>query len=51
MPTYLLEIGTEELPADRVTEAQERLKTLVADGLKKAAYLLSQLLAWGRRAG
>ena len=36
MPTYLLEIGTEELPADRVTEAQERLKTMTAESLKKA---------------
>ncbi len=36
MPTYLLEIGTEELPADRVTEAQERLKTMTTESLKKA---------------
>lgn len=35
MPTYLLEIGTEELPADRVTEAQERLKALTSESLKK----------------
>lgn len=33
MPTYLLEIGTEELPADHVPEAQERLKTLLSDKL------------------
>lgn len=33
MPTYLLEIGTEELPADHVPEAQERLKTLINDKL------------------
>jgi glycyl-tRNA synthetase beta chain len=36
MPDYLIEIGTEELPADHVPEAQERLKTLLSDGLKKA---------------
>lgn len=36
MPDYLLEIGTEELPADHVPEAQERLKSLLGDALKKA---------------
>ena len=47
MPTYLLEIGTEELPADRVTEAQERLKTLVADGLKKASLPFESITCMG----
>jgi glycyl-tRNA synthetase beta chain len=36
MPNYLLEIGTEELPADHVPEAQDRLKTLISDALKQA---------------
>lgn len=36
MPTYLLEIGTEELPAHHVSEAQERLKSLLSDALKEA---------------
>lgn len=36
MPTYLLEIGTEELPADHVPEAQDRLKTLISEALKQA---------------
>lgn len=36
MPDYLLEIGTEELPADQVPEAQERLKQLMADALSDA---------------
>lgn len=36
MSTYLLEIGTEELPADYVSEAQERLKSLVGEALSQA---------------
>lgn len=36
MPDYLLEVGTEELPADQVPEAQERLKTLLSESLKEA---------------
>lgn len=36
MPTYLLEIGTEELPADQVSEAQERLKSLLSEALTQA---------------
>lgn len=36
MPTYLLEIGTEELPADHVPEAQDRLKTLMSDFLSQS---------------
>ena len=36
MPTYLLEIGTEELPADHVPGLQERLKSYIADAMEKA---------------
>lgn len=36
MPDYLLEVGTEELPADQVPEAQERLKVLISDALREA---------------
>lgn len=36
MPDYLLEVGTEELPADQVPEAQERLKNLMTDALREA---------------
>lgn len=36
MPDYLLEIGTEELPADQVPEAQARLKSLIGDALTEA---------------
>lgn len=34
MPNYLLEIGTEELPAGFIPEAQARLEQLMTDGLK-----------------
>ncbi len=34
MPNYLLEIGTEELPAGFIPEAQTRLEQLMSDGLK-----------------
>lgn len=47
MPTYLLEIGTEELPADRVTEAQERLKTMTAESLKKANLAFESITCMG----
>src|SRR4029453_4046265 len=36
MPDYLLEIGTEELPAGHVSQAQERLKGLTAEALEQA---------------
>src|ERR1700733_3642481 len=36
MSTYLLEIGTEELPAGYINEAQERLKELTSEALKTA---------------
>lgn len=36
MPTYLLEIGTEELPASHVADAQEKLKTSMTEALEKA---------------
>lgn len=35
MPDYLLEVGTEELPADQVPEAQDKLKSLMADALRE----------------
>ena len=47
MPTYLLEIGTEELPADHVTEAQERLKTLMSDLLSQANVPFEEILTLG----
>lgn len=34
MPNYLLEIGTEELPAGFIPEAEARLEQLMTDGLK-----------------
>jgi glycyl-tRNA synthetase beta chain len=36
MANYLLEIGTEELPADFVPEAQERLRNLLSEALESA---------------
>lgn len=36
MSIYLLEIGTEELPASFITEAQSRLRELLEDALKNA---------------
>lgn len=36
MSIYLLEIGTEELPASFITEAQGRLKELLSDALRSA---------------
>lgn len=36
MPDYLLEVGTEELPAEQVPEAQERLKALMSAALREA---------------
>jgi glycyl-tRNA synthetase beta subunit len=36
MSTYLLEIGTEELPAGYINEAQERLQELTSEALKTA---------------
>lgn len=35
MPNYLLEIGTEELPAGHVSEAQEKLEQLLSEALKE----------------
>jgi len=35
MPDYLLEVGTEELPANQVPEAQQRLKMLLGDALQE----------------
>ncbi len=34
MPDYLLEIGTEELPAAQINEAQAKLEQLMEDALK-----------------
>lgn len=47
MPDYLLEIGTEELPADHVPEAQERLKTLISDALKQASVPFESVTTMG----
>ena len=47
MPDYLLEIGTEELPADQVPEAQERLKNLIADALKQANVRFDEVTTFG----
>ena len=47
MPNYLLEIGTEELPADHVPEAQDRLKTLISDALKQANVTFDSVNALG----
>lgn len=47
MPDYLLEIGTEELPADHVPEAQERLKSLLGDGLKRANLDFEEIVTLG----
>lgn len=47
MPSYLLEIGTEELPADYVGEAQERLKTLFIDALNQANLPFESLQSFG----
>lgn len=47
MPEYLLEIGTEELPADHVPEAQERLKTLLTEALKKANLSFHDISTFG----
>ncbi len=47
MPTYLLEIGTEELPADHVPEAQERLKTLLSDFLNQANVPFDEIVTMG----
>lgn len=37
MSTYLLEIGTEELPAQHISACQERLRDLMAQKLKEAS--------------
>ncbi|MBY0357094.1 MAG: glycine--tRNA ligase subunit beta [Candidatus Obscuribacterales bacterium] len=47
MPTYLLEIGTEELPADQVIEAQEKLKSLVSEALTQANVKFEQVETMG----
>jgi glycyl-tRNA synthetase beta chain len=47
MPNYLLEIGTEELPADHVPEAQSRLKTLLSDALRQANVPFESITALG----
>jgi glycyl-tRNA synthetase beta chain len=47
MPTYLLEIGTEELPADHVPEAQERLKSLMSDFLSQANVPFEEIVTLG----
>jgi glycyl-tRNA synthetase beta chain len=47
MPDYLLEVGTEELPADQVPAAQERLKTLISDALREANVKFSDVTTLG----
>jgi glycyl-tRNA synthetase beta chain len=47
MPTYLLEIGTEELPADHVPEAQERLKSLISDKLSQENVPFESIKTYG----
>lgn len=47
MPNYLLEIGTEELPADQVPEAQNRLKKLISEALEQANISFDELTTYG----
>jgi glycyl-tRNA synthetase beta chain len=47
MPDYLLEIGCEELPADHVPEAQERLKSLLSDALAESNLSFEEMVALG----
>ncbi|HEY9870330.1 MAG TPA: glycine--tRNA ligase subunit beta [Candidatus Obscuribacterales bacterium] len=47
MPDYLLEIGCEELPADHVPEAQERLKSLLSDALAESNLNFEEMIALG----
>ncbi|MBX9720469.1 MAG: glycine--tRNA ligase subunit beta, partial [Candidatus Obscuribacterales bacterium] len=47
MSTYLLEIGTEELPAAYVSEAQEKLKTLISDALTEASVPFESISTMG----
>jgi glycyl-tRNA synthetase beta chain len=47
MPNYLLEIGTEELPADQVPEAQSRLKLLISEALEQAQLSFDNLTTYG----
>ena len=37
MPNYLLEIGTEELPAGHIPEAERKLCELISEALKTAS--------------
>ncbi len=47
MPNYLLEIGVEELPADQVPEAQERLKSLMSEALEQANVSFEEISTFG----
>lgn len=47
MANYLLEIGTEELPADHVGEALERLETLLSEALKDANLSFQGIKTYG----
>ncbi|MBX9877455.1 MAG: glycine--tRNA ligase subunit beta [Candidatus Obscuribacterales bacterium] len=47
MANYLLEIGTEELPADHVGEALERLETLLGDALRQANLSFQGIKTYG----
>src|SRR5271154_2273259 len=47
MPNYLLEIGTEELPADQVPETQEQLKSLLSEALGQANLSFKEIATFG----
>lgn len=47
MPDYLLEVGTEELPADLVPAAQEQIKTLLGDALREANVKFGEITTLG----
>lgn len=51
MATFLLEIGTEELPADFVRLAQPQLEAIVARDLQDARLSWDSLKASGTPAG
>ncbi len=47
MPDYLLEVGTEELPAEQVTDSQERLKSLISEALREANVKFDDITSFG----
>jgi len=50
MPNYLLEIGTEELPAESRSEAQEKLRTLIGDAAQSRLTAVWSRTPMGRQA-